>query len=692
MDLDPIEKKEILLLLDEAHRSQYGELGATVNRVLPNAIRLAFTGTPVMSYERNTFMHFAYPERGELYLHKYFISDSIRDGYTVPLKYQVVQEIGGVKINVTPEEIRDLLETWAEKAREIGSIDDLVEEEELTPLTLTRSEIRRRINKIRVFLENEERIRRIAEYIADRILEDTENFKFKAMVVVASRLACVRMKRALDEALVRRYGDEARKWSEVVMVYTNNDREEIRDYLEELLSRWRGSRGLRDWQEVNRLIQDKFKEEEDPRIVIVTDMLITGFDCPRLKVMYLDKPLYEHRLLQAIARVNRPYKEGELVKEFGLIIDSVGLLEQVKETIKKYELLDRETYEKIYVESIHPIDRGLEELYELANEVKEELKMGVRVGNHLCTLDIDNIVRLLKERRDKEAIGKLEYVASMLASGFSIGEYRVLDLLAKIRRIVNLYRALGSNPGKLDFKDQVVILSRLYNLFLMKYKGRKPPEIFWDQLIKMIHEKTVVPDIGLIEEYLLEPVSIEELSRELSSVDLYSPVSIYITADVMSAIRGLIEFEPVNPVYRYIYERLKKLEKEWATRIDFNVVNELKNLLDELNSYMKTRENMKLSERISYDIKESLNKRFNIKVFKLDKFEETLPKMILRYESTGKQIRELRGVDRVKLKDALLRDLFSLKIPIDIREKERLADEILDYVERAIIDELRRPR
>jgi hypothetical protein len=208
----------------------------------------------------------------------------------------------------------------------------------------------------------------------------------------------------------------------------------------------------------------------------------------------------------------------------------------------------------------------------------------------------------------------------------------------------------------------------------------------------MIHEKTVIPGIGLVEEFTIEPLSMDELYKELDSVDPHSPISIYITADVLSTIRGFLDSEPANPVYKYIYERLKKMEEEWARRLDVNVVNELKSMLNELNGYLKMRRGMKLYERISYDVRESIAKRFNIKVSKLNKFEEALPRVVSRYESAGRQIREIRGGDRVKLKDALLRDLFSLKIPIDTREKERLADEILDYVERVIIDELRRPR
>ena len=562
-DLEPITKREILLLLDEAHRSQYGELGATLNKIFPNAIKFAFTGTPVMRHERDTFKYFAYPELGELYLHKYFISDSIRDGYTIPLKYQVVQEIGGIKINVAPEEIRSLLDAWAKSAHEVGSIDDLVDEEE-EPLVVTKQEIKRRLNKIKVFLENPERIEKVAEYIAERILEDTENFTYKAMVVVASRLACVRMKKTLDAILEERYGDEAKRWGEVVMVYTNNDPKEIREYLNEMLTRWRGSHGVRDWQEVNRIIQDKFKEEEVPRILVVTDMLITGFDCLRLKVMYLDKPLYEHRLLQAIARVNRPYKQRGIVKEFGLVVDFVGLIEHMKDAIRKYELLDHETYAKIYEESIIPISKGLEELYELVNNMKHVLKEGVKIGNHLVKLDLDEIVKLVKEGRANEAFTNLESAAGMLAVGYSIGDPKALFLLNTIKRIVNLYRALGANPGKLDLKDYVVIASKLYNLFLVKYRGRRVPQHFWQELLKMVHERTIIPDIELIAEYELEPVGIEEVLEKLEKVDMKSSRVVHIVADVLSSIRGFVLSDIANPVYLYIYERLKKLEEEWA--------------------------------------------------------------------------------------------------------------------------------
>ena len=692
-DLQPIDKREILLLLDEAHRSQYGDLGATINRLLPNAIRFAFTGTPVMSYERNTFEYFAYPTQGELYLDRYFISDSIRDGYTLPLKYQVVQEVNGVKVNVTPTEIKELLDTWARNAYEVGSIDDLVEEEEVRPFLVTKGEIKRRLNKIKVFLENPERLRLIAEYIAERIREDTEDFKFKAMVVVASRLACVRMKRALDEALVKRYGEEAKKWSEVVMTYVSNEREEeIREYLEELLNRWRGigEHVVRDWEEVNRIVQDSFKEREDPRVLIVTDMLITGFDYPKLKVIYLDKPLYEHRLLQAIARVNRSYRAGDVVKEFGLIVDFVGLLDYVKETVVKYELLDREAYSKIYEESIRPLDSVIEELELLISDIKQRFTKGVNIGIHRVELDLDHVIDLVNKGLETEVYKELENVVKLLAVGYARFDLNVVDLLANMRRASNLYKALGAHKDKLRFHSYITIITKLYNAVMSKLKGIRVPESFWKELLKMIHDRTIIPQIVITEEYVIEPTRLEEISNKVVGVEVHDPQTRYIAAEALLTIRGLLDLEPANPVYKHIYDRLKRLEEEWARRVDQLLINDVRSLAAELLDYMKKRSSMKLAERLIYDVKEFLRRGYNINVSELSYFESVIDKIIKKYES-GMPTLWLTEEDKRQIKLGLLKDLFRFKISnLSLREAQRIADELTDYIERMILRELRK--
>jgi len=321
--------------------------------------------------------------------------------------------------------------------------------------------------------------------------------------------------------------------------------------------------------------------------------------------------------------------------------------------------------------------------------MKHVLKEGVKIGNHLVKLDLDEIVKLVKEGRANEAFTNLESAAGMLAVGYSIGDPKALFLLNTIKRIVNLYRALGANPGKLDLKDYVVIASKLYNLFLVKYRGRRVPQHFWQELLKMVHERTIIPDIELIAEYELEPVGIEEVLEKLEKVDMKSSRVVHIVADVLSSIRGFVLSDIANPVYLYIYERLKKLEEEWANKVHPELLKDLLEVLSTLKRYRENRERMGPAERIVYDVKEALGRKLNVKVVKLSNFKEALTKVFGRYEKV-KHISRIRDSDRRGLKVALLKDLFSIDSRISTREKEQIAEELLDYVERAVIYELRR--
>jgi type I restriction enzyme R subunit len=681
-DVKPIKKKEVLILLDEAHRSVYGVLGATLNRLFPNAVKFAFTGTPVMRYERNTFEYFSYPQE-ELYLDKYFIADSIKDGYTVPLRYQVVQEIGDLRINVSEREIQELLERWVNNMGEVSSLDDADEEG-----SVTVEEIRRRLNRIKVFLENPERLRRIAEYIAERIEEDTEAFRFKAIVVTASRLACVRMKRALDETLSRRFGEEAKKWSEVVMTYTNNDPEEIQSYMEEMLKRWRGPEGLRAWEEANRRIQERFKDGEDPRILIVTDMLITGFDFPRLKVMYLDKPLFEHRLLQAIARVNRPYRSGDVEKQFGLVIDFVGLLEHVKEALARYELLDNETLSDLFETSINRVTEALRQLDALIRDIKRRLLDGVRIGVHKVKIDIDSLVNRLS---DEDVYEELSQAALLLAMGFD-SDVNVSRLVSDMRRAFSLYRALGAYPEKEKVRADIAILHKLYMGIMYHVKGLRLPNGFWSDLINLIHKKTIIPEIGVVDEVTLEPSIFDELLRHVKMIRgfLHSPKAMYTTVDVLLTLKGLLRDRLSNPVYRVIYERLKELEEEWRSRsVSLAMIDRLKELLSELARYERERREKSLPERLAYDVKEFISSQYKIHVEKLVNTEQVLQRIINRYVSVP--VSTFYEQDRKELRTALLKDLFKILSMKEV-EVQQIAHALADYIESEVVYELRRNR
>jgi len=682
-DLEPILKEEILVLIDEAHRSQYGILGATLNRILPRAIKIAFTGTPILRYERNTFQHFSYPEEKELYIDRYFISDSISDGYTVPLVYQVVIEKGGVKILVDEEEIKGLITTWLKNAEALGGLDEYVDEEEVeeegvdTRLLVTKQEIRRRINRIKVFLENEKRLEALAEYIASRIEDDTEGFKFKAMVVTASRRACIIFKKFLDEILIKRYGKEARQWSEVVISYGHNDPSEIIEYRNRLLERWRRI-GVRDPNEVNKEIQEAFKERDDPKILIVTDMLITGFDCPRLKVMYLDKPIYEHKLLQAIARVNRPFTINGIKKQFGLIVDSVGLVKHVKETILTYNYLgDEKIVEDISRGLVRDAEAVFSEFLVTLQELKNRLKEGISIGIYRISINLDELKNLgeisLRTRLEKD----IEPQLKILALRFHTPEcYQILELM---KRVLNLFTALGAHSKKLDYIKDYNLIKWMYEYIWHRVRGRKPPKEFWDYIIKHIHERSSIGTFVKIAEGTIDEnaliASIDELERRLSmKIALHD-----IASEVFLGLRSLIELEPANPLYKHIYERLKELEDEWIERGN---VSALKELLDRARHIVRYREeSKKLSkeEKIINDVKQAIIQKFNAEV-DLKHFKDALIRVAKEHRRG-----EFFETQEKELKSALLKDLAKQVKGVDVKERAKFVDDVITYVKKVLI-------
>jgi type I restriction enzyme R subunit len=540
-------------------------------------------------------------------------------------------------------------------------------------------------------LENPERLRRIAEYIAERIEEDTEAFRFKAIVVTASRLACVRMKRALDEALSRRFGEGAKKWSEVVMTYTNNDPEEIQSYMEEMLKRWRGPEGLRAWEEANRRIQERFKDGEDPRILIVTDMLITGFDFPRLKVMYLDKPLFEHRLLQAIARVNRPYRSGDVEKQFGLVIDFVGLLEHVKEALARYEMLDGETLSDLFETSINRVTEALRQLDTLIKSIKQRLLSGVRIGVHEIKIDIDSLVSRLS---GEEVYEELSQAALLLAQGYVDSEnVNVSRLVSDMKRAFSLYRALGAYPEKEKFRADIAILYKLYMGVMYHVKGLRLPNGFWSDLIGLIHRKTIIPEIGVVAEVTIKPSIVDGLLHDVKMIRSHSrsPKAVYAAGGVLLTLRGLLRGNLSNPVYRVIYERLKELEEEWrgSRSMSLAMVDRLEKLLVDLAKYEREREKKSLPERLVYDVKEFISRRYKIHVEKLENTERVIQKIVNKYMTVS--VSAFYEQDRKELRVALLKDLFKI-LSMKEGDVQQIAYALADYIESEVMYELRRGR
>ena len=298
-----IKRENVVVLADEVHRTQYGKFRTVMKSVFKKAFIFGFTGTPLSKPERNTFQKFC--PRGELYLDRYSMLDALKDEFTVELSYQ--PKLPEYHLNET--QYRQFVK---------------FEEEELkTRSKAEQKEIRKKVRVITAFVKKPERVKAITEDIARHFKDIVEPTGLKAMVVTIDRDACIQYKNALDKILPS-------NCSEIVMTF--DDREPIRSYFEKLWKKY----GTKDQKEIHDKIIEGFKTGNELKILIVTDMLITGFDAPVLWTMYLDKPLKEHRVLQAIARTNRPY----INKKFGLFIDYVGVLSELQKAFQKFEASD----------------------------------------------------------------------------------------------------------------------------------------------------------------------------------------------------------------------------------------------------------------------------------------------------------------------------------------------------------------
>ncbi|GMU96096.1 type I restriction endonuclease subunit R [Ignavibacterium album] len=290
-------RKNIYVLVDEAHRTTSGDLGNYLMAAIPNATLIGFTGTPIdkTAYGRGTFKTFGIDDPNG-YLHKYSISDSINDGTTLPLYY-----------SLAPNELRvpeDILEKEFLKLAEAEGVSDI---EEL-------NKILEKAVQTRHFLKGKRRINKIAEFVAKHYQTYVENLGYKAFLVGVDREACALYKKALDKYLPTEY-------SQVVYTAAHNDNEELKQYHLN--------------KEEEKTIRKNFaKSGTLPKILIVTEKLLTGYDAPVLYAMYLDKPMRDHALLQAIARVNRPYEDEEGKKKpFGLVIDFIGIFDKLEKAL-----------------------------------------------------------------------------------------------------------------------------------------------------------------------------------------------------------------------------------------------------------------------------------------------------------------------------------------------------------------------
>src|SRR3989339_1194314 len=381
-------RKNIYVLVDEAHRTTQGDLGNYLLAAIPNATFVGFTGTPIdkTAYGRGTFKTFGInDEKG--YLHKYSIADSIKDGTTLPLFYALA-----------PNELLVPKETLEKEFWRLAEAEGISDIDELNKI------LERAINT-RNFLKGEKRVDKVAGFVADHYREYVEPLGYKAFLVGVDREACALYKKALDKYLPQTY-------SAVVYTVNHNDPLHLKEFR------------LADKKEKD-LRKMFVKQETLPRILIVTEKLLTGYDAPILYAMYLDKPMRDHTLLQAIARVNRPYEDEEgKKKQFGLVIDFIGIFDKLEKAL---------AFDSDDIKSVIRDLALLKTLFQNKME-KDTLRYVSLIKGTYDDKDVDILVNHFKDKSKRKEFFKFYKELEML--------YEIISPDAFIRPYIDNYKTL----------------------------------------------------------------------------------------------------------------------------------------------------------------------------------------------------------------------------------------------------------
>lgn len=465
------ERSNVVVMADEAHRSQYGfvEGGARwMREALPNATFVGFTGTPLERDDKNTIHVF-----GE-YADIYDIRQSVDDGATKPLYY----EARIIKLKVDEEGAR-------------------VAEEEVEYVVNADRSGETANDRVRVPLEAligaQERIERLAAFIVEHWEKRRAAMEGKAMVVTMSRDIAARLYEAIRALRPDWHdADDERGAMKVVVTGNNEDAEPLRSHVRTKSARKR--------------LAERFKDpDDDLRLVIVCDMWLTGFDCPPAHTMYLDKPLAGHNLMQAIARVNRVYGE----KPGGLIVDLLGLVDQLADALATYTQAGGtgEAVKQVQDEAVPAMQAAFEKLraffhgcnYEqaLGAEPRAVLPVYLRAIDHvfgqsdgwkrvrMLVKELSAAFALAVPRRETEAITPhlvffqraVAMIRKRLAddTGGGAGHTRQRDIDAAVRQVIggavdadeviDLFAVAGLAEARLDilsdeFLDRVAALEQ----------------------------------------------------------------------------------------------------------------------------------------------------------------------------------------------------------------------------------------
>lgn len=510
--------ENIIVLSDEAHRSNEGVAGIKLRDSMRKAFFFGFTGTPIDKTTLNTHRNFG--EEGERYLDYYSIQQAIDDGATLPITYEARLS----KFFIDEEKIDQQFDEM--------TIDLSTEQKQL---------VMRRYGKKEALVKLDKRMKAVAQDIVDHYRLYIEPNGFKAQVVCYDREATAKFKQLFDELIPA-------EWTEVVYSSgdPNTDPESLKEYNTTKAQREK--------------IIDKFKDPKTPlKLLLVCDMLLTGFDAQIEQAMYLDKPLRDHNLLQAIARTNRVYPN----KGCGKIIDYYGI------TRNLYEALNFD--ESIIDSALIDLDHLKQEFLEVLNEIKD-----IFTGINQEDPSIENLRRCLKIFIDNE--GKQRYFTD------------------KFSRLKLLFEVLSPDPFLVDYIRTFEWITSVYIAFLNDFRT--------ENLAMQAFRSGDIPTFGeygeKVKRLIQEQIDYEGITknfRELKINDIYTLERLDKMDDEEKALNleKMLKQEisiniDTNPVFQKFSERLTAIRKEFEQhQIDlterikryYDLMNDIKSKADE---------------------------------------------------------------------------------------------------------------
>lgn len=511
----PLTDPNIFILIDEAHRSQYKEMAIKMDKVLPNACKIAFTGTPLMKREKNTARTF-----GGIIRPVYTVRQAVEDGAVVPLLYEG---------RIVPQSVNE------------GPIDDFFSKvcEELNEYET--ADLKKKYSRTDSVNQTDQRIYSIAWNISEHFRNNWQGTKFKAMLVTPRKSIAVLYKKFLDEidivsSEVLITAPETREGEESSYGETS---EAVKAYWREMMDEHGTPKKYQD-----NLIA-RFKNQEHPEIMIVVDKLLTGFDEPKVAVMYLDRKLNGHTLLQAVARVNRVCDD----KEFGYIIDYYGVLKELDDALELYSNYDVEEQEA-FRETLEPVDTEIAKLPQRYSDLWELFKT---IPNKR---DLEAYAQSLREEdRRQEFYERLTAYASCLKIALSTREFHKRTADEEVKR----------------YKDDLNMFVKLRSAVQLRYSDAIDYRQYESQIQKLINSHVTSSAVKPVTE-LVNIFDTEAFEQEVEKLEGKAAKADTIASRTSKFITENMDSDPA------FYKKFSQLLKETIAAYEQGRIDEIEYL------------------------------------------------------------------------------------------------------------------